>query len=110
MTTFNDLALEILTDMGTDVDVTRLNTVDQRRLCAAYLRDDPSVIDTVVAAIDGTTLANHLADLIEPEDGQSVLDADWLDLLRDLRRGVFPNKALMGLVQGELDYRFREAS
>ena len=95
-----DLILEIFKEFGAESSFDELTETDQRRLCAAYLRDNEEVVLDLLVDVHRTSLAQHIADLI---DG----DCDVLAMAHDIKIAAFPNKELISLVEGEMDWQWR---
>ncbi len=91
-----DLILEIFKDCGVESSFDELTETDQRRLCGAYLRQNEEVVLDLLVDVHRTSLAQHIADLI---DG----DCDVLAMAHDIKIAAFPNKELISLVEGEMD-------
>ena len=95
-----DLILEIFKDFGIESSFDELTETDQRRLCAAYLRENEEVVLDLLVDVHRTSLAQHIADLI---DG----DCDVLAMAHDIKIAAFRNKELISLVEGEMDWQWR---
>lgn len=98
--TLKDQILDIFEDYGDEPSFDELTETDQRRLCAAYLRENEDVVLDALVDVHRTSLANHIADLI---DG----DCDVLAMAHDIKIAAFPNKDLISLVEGEMDWQWR---
>ena len=97
--TLKDLIIELFDEYGAESSFEELTEADQRKLCAAYVRDSEDVVSDLLADVHQTSLAGHIADLI---DG----DCDVLAMAHDIKIAAFPNKDLISLVEGEMDWQW----
>lgn len=106
--TFATIAAQLFADYGQYMPLERMNEIDRRRLAAAYVRDDPSALTDILAGIRHESIAEHVATLMENTSRCDALDTcDAIDLAAELWCGIWPNKDLESLVEGELAYQWR---
>lgn len=106
--TFAALAAELFADYGADFDFERLNAIDKRRLCAAYVRECADSASYLLEAIRPEAVNGALATLIEhPSRDGALTHCDVFDLAREFYDGIYPNESLLADVEGELARRWR---
>lgn len=103
MNTLRDQIFELFADVGY-ITFDRLNEIDRRRLCAAYVRGDPSILDDLLVSIRRERIAEQIARLIEHSSrAEAMQNCDVYDLAAELWDGLFPDDDLASLVQSEMD-------
>lgn len=107
--TFHDLAFELFREQG-EIDFAELEPVDQRRLAAAYVRENAEfIVEDLFAELRPESVACHLATMIEhggPD--QAIAETDVFELAREIRRACWPNEALAVTCDAELAYQRRQ--
>lgn len=108
MKPFTLLCRSIFADMG-EIDFDRLNPVDRRRLCAAYVRGNPECVETLLCAIRPESIAEEISALIShPDRDQAVSECDVFDLAQTIRDAAYPNAALLLDVEAEYAHEWRQ--
>lgn len=78
-----------------------LTETEQRRLCAAYVNDDPDIVADLLADIPPLSLAPQFATLILNGTCDPVI------LAQTVAESVYPNTVLELVVKRELYLRYR---
>lgn len=107
MPRFPTLAASLFADMGTPIQVARLNETDLRALLGAYLQDYPALAYGFLANLDTPRIAEELATLVSHTDPDEALErCGKATILLAVRDALFENEALRAQVQAALDLQW----
>ena len=103
MHTLKELIDEILADAHDEFSYRDLQSCDQHRLAAAYIRENNDIIFDIFADVHVTCLAHHFAKLTS-----SVDDCDVFDMATDIRHAIIGASAVDSLIDTEIKLQRRQ--
>lgn len=99
--TFKKILEDLFYDLGEEFTFEDLESTNQRKLMAAYIRENEEIIYDLFANVHETSMAEHFAQLAEHKE-------ETIGLVYDLRNAIIYGKDLPSLINGEIDLQWRE--